>query len=136
MEYKKHSKTLRHMLSFPFIWMMIFPIAFADIFLELYHRICFPLYGIPTLNRKKYIRLDRHRLDYLSSFDKINCSYCAYVNGLAAYLVAIAGQTEIYWCGIKHKPSREYDEPLHHKNFAEYGNKKEYEEKYCKLAKK
>lgn len=136
MHYKKYSRTLRHIASFPFIWLMIFPIVLSDICLELYHRICFPLYGIPRLHRKDYIRLDRHRLDYLSWFDKINCSYCAYANGLAGYMVAIAGKTEEYWCGIKHQSAPEYKEPEHHKTFAEYGNKKAYEEKYCKLSRK
>lgn len=136
MKYKKQSRTLRHALSFPFIWMMLFPISIADLFLEIYHRICFPLYGIPYVKRKKYIHLDRHRLEYLSFFDKINCTYCAYANGLAAYMVAIAGKTEEYWCGIKHKQSKDYKEPEHHKNFAKYGDKKAYEEKYCKLGKK
>ncbi len=133
MNYKKYKRFFRHALSFPFIWMMLFPMGILDFFMEIYHRICFPLYGIPCVKRKDYIRLDRHRLKYLSFFDKINCTYCAYANGLAAYTVAIAGKTEEYWCGIKHKPSKSYVEPAHHKNFLAYGNKKEYEKKYCKL---
>jgi hypothetical protein len=116
--------------------MMLFPMAIADLFLEIYHRICFPLYGIPTLKRKNYIRLDRHRLEYLSFFDKLNCTYCAYANGLAHYMVAIAGKTEEYWCGIKHAPAKGFSEPAHQKNFLKYGDKKSYEEKYCKLGKK
>jgi len=115
---------------------MLIPIGLADFFLEIYHRICFPLYGIKYVNRKHYIRLDRHKLEYLSFFDKINCTYCAYANGLAAYMVAIGGKTEEYWCGIKHKPHKNYHEPEHHKNFAEYANKKDYENKYCKLSDK
>ena len=77
----KH-KTLRHMLSFPFIWMMIVPIIFTDILLEIYHRICFPLYGIPMVKRSRYIRItDRGKLPYLSTLEKIHCLYCGYVNG-------------------------------------------------------
>jgi hypothetical protein len=136
MNYRKQNRTLRHAATFPFIWIVLFPMAIMDVVLEIYHRICFPLYGIPILRRKEYIRLDRHRLEYLSFFDKINCTYCAYANGLASYFVAIAGETEKYWCGIKHEPSKTYVEPAHHKNFAKYGDKKEYEAKYCKLAKK
>ena len=136
MKYKKYNRTLRHALSFPFIWLMLFPMAIMDLFVEIYHKICFPLYGIPYLKRKDYIRLDRHRLEYLSFFDKINCTYCAYANGLAHYITAIAGKTEEYWCGIKHSPAKNYKEPEHHKSFAKYGDKKDYEKKYCKLSKK
>lgn len=136
MEYKKHKeRQWRHIISIPFIWMMIFPLVLFDIFLEIYHRICFRLYGIPIVNRKFYIRIDRQKLSYLKWYDKINCAYCGYANGLMAYGVKIAGDTEKYWCGIKHVPGNGFKEPAHHKDFLKYGDEKAYKNKYYKLKK-
>lgn len=136
MEYKKYpNRKLRHIISIPFIWMMIFPMAIFDLFLEIYHRICFRLYGIPLVNRQSYIRIDRHKLSYLKWYDKINCAYCGYANGLMAYGVKIASETEKYWCGIKHEPARGFIEPAHHKNFLKYNDEKAYKNKYCKFKK-
>jgi hypothetical protein len=137
MEYKKYQKHrwLRHYLSAPFIWMMILPLVILDVFMEIYHRICFPLYGIEYVKRSSYIRVDRQKLKYLKFHDKINCMYCGYANGVAQYASEIAARTEKYWCGIKHKPGGDYKEPLYQKKFIKYGDKKAYE-KYCKLNKK
>lgn len=106
---------LRHVLSAPFIWSGIILIPIADLWFEIYHRVAFPLYGIPYIDRSKYIRLDRHELSKLSMFEKINCLYCGYVNGWLSYAVAIAGETENYWCAIVHKKAHGYIEPEHHK---------------------
>lgn len=130
MDYKQHSDRLfRHLISIPFIWMMIFPLVIMDFFLEIYHRICFPLYGIGLISRSQYIKIDRHRLSYLTLWDKVNCAYCGYANGLTNYAYVIAGETEKYWCGIKHAKQEGFHEPLHHKGFLEYGDKKGFEEK-------
>jgi hypothetical protein len=137
MEYKKYHKSrwFRHWISVPFIWMMLIPMIIFDFFLEIYHRVCFPLYGISNVNRSEYIRLDRQRLSYLTWYDKINCSYCGYANGLMHYGTRIAGDTEKYWCGIKHEPVKGFKEPEHQKNFLKYGDEKSYNNKYCKLKK-
>jgi hypothetical protein len=131
MKYKSQDRFWRHLLSAPFIYGMIVPAIFLDITLEIYHRICFKLYGISYVSRKNYILMDRHRLAYLPWYDKIHCAYCGYVNGLFAYAVAIAGETEKYWCGIKHKPTKGFAEPAHHKEFMNYGDKEAFEK--CKL---
>jgi hypothetical protein len=34
--------------------------------------------------------------------EKLNCTYCAYANGLLAYAAEITARTEQYWCPIKH----------------------------------
>lgn len=60
--------------------------------------------------------------------EKVNCMYCGYVNGLYAYAVQIAGETEKYWCGIKHDKDPNFVPPEHHKEFIEYGDKKAYRE--------
>ena len=100
---------IRHLLSAPFIYMMIIPFVILDIFLEVYHRVCFTLYGIPKVKRSNYIVIDRHKLAYLNFMQKLNCVYCGYGNGLMAYGKEIAGRTEKYWCPIKH--SQEIPEP-------------------------
>jgi len=136
MKAKHHpDRVFRHIASIPFIYLMLIPIILLDIFIEMYHLICFPLYGIPYVKRKDYIHIDRHKLKYLNFVEKVNCTYCGYANGLARYYVAIAGETEKYWCGIKHSEYNGLNEPVHHKDFAKYGDKEDFEEKYCKLQK-
>ena len=126
---------LRHLISAPFIYAMIIPAVILDIFLEIYHRIAFPLYGIPIVKRSNYIKVDRYKLSYLSWIQKINCIYCGYVNGLFQYAAVIGGETEKYWCGIHHEPDKEFVTPSHHQDFLKYGDRKEFEEfKRCKLS--
>ena len=96
MEHKKYSRKFRHWISYPFIWITILPLIILDIFLELYHRACFPFYGIPYVKRCKYIKIDRHKLQYLSLGNKIGCAYCGYANGWPNYASVIAGETEKY----------------------------------------
>lgn len=128
MEFRKHpQRRVRHYLSFPFIWMMIIPLLLLDIFLEVYHRICFPLYGLPRVQRSSFIRIDRHRLSYLSWYEKICCAYCGYANGLLYYASRIGGATERYWCGIRHRAGGGFVEPSHHRGFLEYGDEKGFQ---------
>ncbi len=119
-------KNIRHLIAVPFILSMIFPLVILDIMMEIYHRIAFPLYGIPVVRRRKYIRIDRQKLSYLNYLDKIYCTYCGYANGMLAYCVKIAGETEKYWCGVKHKQSEGYVDPAHHKDFLEYGDEEAF----------
>jgi len=39
----------------------------------------------------------------LKLFQKLNCVYCGYANGVITYAKSIAGETERYWCPVKHK---------------------------------
>lgn len=126
-----HHRLLRHLASIPFIWMMLFPIAITDLILEIYHHICFPLYGLPLVKRKEFIRLDRHRLQYLSFTEKVNCTYCAYANGFARYMCEIGARTEGYWCGITHEKKGGFKQPGYQKDFLPYGDEKAYK-RYCK----
>lgn len=128
MKFKQYpEKTLRHLCSAPFIYAVFFPVVLLDIFMEIYHRICFPLYGIPYVRRSQYIKIDRHRLSYLSLMEKINCAYCGYVNGFFHYGSQIAAETEKYWCGIKHAKDPSFIPPEHHKEFIAYGDEEEYQ---------
>ena len=77
---------LKHILSAPFVWICIIPSLLMDVTISLYQAVCFPLYGIPKVNRQDYIVFDRQYLHYLNLIEKINCAYCSYANGLLAYL--------------------------------------------------
>lgn len=80
---------IRHIISMPFIYGMIVPALFLDIFLFVYQQTCFRLYRIPLVKRKDYITAERKHLDYLNWIQKINCLYCSYVNGIFSYAVEI-----------------------------------------------
>ncbi len=123
MEFLKHpERTKRHILSMPFIYGMIVPLVFFDLCLEIYHRVCFPLYGMSYVTRSSYIRIDRHRLSYLAWWQKLHCLYCGYANGVLRYGVAIAAKTEAYWCGIQQKSDSKFRLPSHQKKFLPYNN--------------
>ncbi|MBT3417053.1 hypothetical protein HON86_00480 [Candidatus Woesearchaeota archaeon] len=128
MNYRKYKRRSKHLISIPFIWLALFPAIVLDSVVELYHRVCFPLWGLPTVKRSDYIKMDRSKLSYLNMIDKINCTYCGYMGGLANYFVKIAWDTEAYWCGIKHKKYENFEEPKHHKDFLEYGDEKSFKE--------
>lgn len=101
-EFKKTPRWKRF-LSMPIIFSLLIPLVILDLWTEIYHHICFRLYGIKLIKRKEYIGIDRGKLEGLSFSGKIGCTYCGYANGLAAYLVAIAAETEAYWCAIVHQ---------------------------------
>lgn len=120
---------LRHVVSIPFIYGMIIPAVFLDICLTVYQFFAFPLYRIPKARRSDFFIYERRYLDYLNWFEKINCLYCSYVNGLFAYAVEIGARTERYWCPIKsaHKPRFSHG---WYQDFADYGNPEEWKEKF------
>ena len=121
---KKKNRFFWHLFTFPFIWTPLFFAILIDISMEIYHHICFPIYGLKKIDRSQYIQItDRAKLDYLSPLDKINCMYCGYANGLFPYLAQICKSTETYWCGIMHDskyPQLKGRE--HHKDFLPYGD--------------
>ena len=127
MEFRKYpERELTQIISIPFIWGMLAFFIVFDIGLEIYHQICFRLYKLPLVDRSKYIKIDRHKLSYLSFLDKIRCVYCGYGNGLLAYAVKITGDTEEYWCAIKHERDDNFVEPPHQKDFVRFGDEAEF----------
>ncbi|MFN8115287.1 MAG: hypothetical protein U0W65_04195 [Bacteroidia bacterium] len=127
MKSKQHKNRIIFQIPvMPVIYSLIIPIVVLDIWVEVYHRICFWAYGIPYVKRSEYIKIDRHKLSYLDAFEKLNCMYCGYVNGLLHYVSTIAGETEKYWCGIKHQQDPKFHAPAHHKDFLEYGDAEAY----------
>lgn len=113
---------IRLWLSAPLIYAMIIPLVFLDVCLALYQGICFPLYGIPTVPRRQYVRDSRARLGYLTAFDRLNCWYCGYANGLINYAREIAARTERFWCPIKQRFAEQVAVPAHQKTFVEQGD--------------
>jgi hypothetical protein len=127
MEYKRHpERIVNHFIAGPIVYALIVPLILLDISLEIFHRLCFPLYGIPRLARSRYFQFDRHKLRYLTWWEKINCTYCTYANGLLLYASMIADATEQYWCSIKNKKDSTHVEPPYHTDFLEYDDEKEF----------
>lgn len=127
MKSKQHKdRLIYHILVMPFIYSLIIPVFILDIWVEIYHRICFVAYDIPYVKRSKYIKIDRHKLSYLAYYEKLNCMYCGYANGVLHYTSVIAGETEKYWCGIKHQNDGEFVAPMHHDEFIDYGDEEAY----------
>ena len=128
MKYKKYNRFRYNIWTAPLIYSCIIPLALIDLWITIYQKICFRVYKIPVVTRSHYIRIDRHKLSYLTWHEKLHCAYCGYGNGVAAYLVKVIADTEDYWCSIKHKKTdKKFIEPHHHKKFVEYGDKKAYE---------
>ena len=91
MLYIKHPNRLMILILLPLLWTLIIPLLLLDIWIEIYHRIMFPLYKLPYVKRSDYIQImDRFRLPYLTIVQKINCMYCGYANGVVSYRVQIA----------------------------------------------
>ncbi|GFE61253.1 hypothetical protein [Geobacter sp. AOG2] len=116
-----------NVLTAPIIYAGFVPFLLLDLFLSIYQAVCFPVYGIPKVKRSEYLLFDREDLPYLNIIEKINCFYCSYGNGLAAYFREIAARTEQYWCPIKHA-RRIRAAHGRYPRFFEYGDA----ESYCK----
>lgn len=89
-------------LTAPLIYFGFVPFVFVDLFVTVYQRICFPVYGIPRVRRADFMVFDRGDLPYLNAIERFNCFYCSYGNGVASYFREVAARTEQYWCPIKH----------------------------------
>ncbi|MBF0428555.1 MAG: hypothetical protein HQL94_06495 [Magnetococcales bacterium] len=119
-------------LTAPVIWSVSIPLVLLDLMASLYQTICFPVYGIPIVDRSKFVIMDRHKLAYLDWLEKLNCAYCAYGNGVLAYVREIASRTEEYWCPIKHAKTP-MDPHSRYIDFAKYGDQKGYVRKKSEI---
>ena len=122
--YLVHARWLS-IITTPAILSCIVPIVLIDLWTTAYQFVCFPAYGIPKVRRSDYVVMDRHKLRYLNSIERINCVYCEYVNGVIAYVQEIAGRTEQHWCPIKHA-LRLKTRHSRYKHFIDYGDAGEY----------
>lgn len=116
---------LGNVISAPFIYAMIVPLAALDLFLFVYQAICFPLYGIPRVRRFDYVVLDRHHLAYLNVIEKLNCIYCGYADGVLSLARQVVSRTESYWCPIKHA-RKVLDPHRHYAKFADFGDGEDF----------
>jgi hypothetical protein len=122
----------RHVLCVPFIYPVLLPMLLLDAFVSVYQWVCFPLCGIPRVQRSDFWVFDRSHLAYLNGLEKINCAYCAYGNGLIAYCREIFGLTEQYWCPIKHSRRILQAHP-HYQGFVDYGDAENYRSELSRL---
>lgn len=120
------------LLVSPFIYALIIPLLMLDIFVTVYQTICFPVYGIKKVPREEFIVIDRHYLHYLNIFERFNCAYCGYANGLIAYAREVGARTESYWCPIKHARRIREAHSLY-AGFEEYGDAEGYRARLKRL---
>ncbi len=115
-------------LTAPLIYSLIIPALIMDLFVSVYQAFCFPVYKLEKVNRRDYIVIDRYKLSYIDSLEKLNCAYCGYFNGLIAYVCEVSARTEAYWCPIKHETSPR-GRHEHYEKFADFGDEAGYIEK-------
>lgn len=101
MRYLLHANPVSVLVA-PVIYSMVVPLALLDVALTVYQHICFRAYDVPRVSRLAYMVNDRHRLGYLNTIEKVNCTYCGYAGGVIAYAREILSRTEQYWCPIRH----------------------------------
>ncbi|WJW76336.1 hypothetical protein QVG61_04375 [Thiohalobacter sp. IOR34] len=121
-------------LTAPLIYSLIIPFVLMDLWITLYQAVCFPIYGIPKVRRSDYLAFDRVHLPYLNAIERLNCGYCSYGNGVAAYLREVAARTEQYWCPIKHA-RKIRDVHARYPLFTDYGDGERYRKELDKLRK-
>lgn len=118
----------QNLITGPIIYSMIIPLVVTDIFVTFYQLTCFPIYGIKKVKRGDYIIFDRHQLNYLNFIEKFHCTYCAYGNGMIAYVSEIVARTEQYFCPIKHA-RKILGTHGRYAQFLEFGDAESYEKK-------
>lgn len=116
---------LLNLLTAPVIYSLIVPFLVLDLWVTVYQLLCFPIYGVARVPRRRYFAIDRHKLAYLNGIEKVNCTFCSYANGVIGYVREVAARTEQYWCPIKH--ARAIPAPhTRYQHFADYGDAHRY----------
>lgn len=118
----------QNLITGPIIYSMIIPLLITDFFVTFYQLTCFPIYGIKKVKRGDYMVFDRHQLHYLNFIEKFHCTYCAYANGMIAYVSEIVARTEQYFCPIKHARKILGTHSRYHR-FLAFGDAENYEQK-------
>ena len=122
----------QNLITGPIIYSMIVPLAILDLFVSFYQLSCFPIYKISKVRRGDFIVFDRQQLAYLNFIEKFHCTYCAYANGLVAYVSEIVARTEEYFCPIKHA-RKILSSHSRYVRFLNYGEADDYEVKLEKF---
>jgi len=89
--------------------------------LFVFQAVCFTIWQIPRSKRADYVVVDRHHLAYLNFWEKLNCIYCGYANGVFAWACDIAARTEHFWCPIKHAKRVKHPHSFYH-DYVEFGD--------------
>lgn len=123
------------LITSPVIYSLIIPLLLLDLMANVYQNICFPVYRIPRVRRRNYLKIDHQHLAYLNGIEKLNCIYCSYANGLIEFVREISARTEQFWCPIKHAqltpdPHRLVD------NFVDFGDMEAYKKELNSIRKK
>jgi hypothetical protein len=113
------------LVTAPVIYSLLLPLVALDLWVTVYQSICFPIYGVARVPRRRYFAIDRHKLAYLNGIEKLNCTFCSYANGLIAYVREVAARTEQYWCPIKHARAIPVPHSRYHL-FIDYGDAERY----------
>lgn len=113
------------LLTAPVIYSLLLPFVLLDFWVTLYQSVCFRIYGIARVPRRRYFVIDRHKLAYLNGIEKVHCTFCSYANGLIAYVREVAACTEQYWCPIKHARTLPVPHSRYHL-FVDYGDAERY----------
>lgn len=108
-------------ITAPVIYAGIVPLIVLHAFLWTYQTICFPAYGINKVKHRDCFIFDRYHLGYLNIIEKMNCAYCSYGSGVAAYFREVIGRTEQYWCPIKHARRALHAHP-YYRGFTDFGD--------------
>jgi len=114
-----------NLLTFPIIYSMIVPLLMLDLCVSFYQATCFPIYRVTKVRRADYFVFDRQYLGYLNVIERFQCAYCAYANGLMAYVTEIVARTEQYFCPIKHA-RKILGTHERYARFLEYGDATDY----------
>ncbi len=114
-----------NLLTLPIIYAMIVPLLMLDLCVSFYQATCFPIYRVAKVRRADYFVFDRQYLGYLNVIERFQCAYCAYANGLMAYVTEIVARTEQYFCPIKHA-RKILGTHERYARFLEYGDATDY----------
>jgi hypothetical protein len=127
--------SLASLLVAPVLYSFFVPLVLLDLWIWVYQRICFPVYRITKVERRRFVVLDRGKLGYLNGIERFNCNYCGYANGLVAYAREVASRTEQYFCPIKHaRPVSGTD--IRYRDFLDFGDSGGYKKELDNLRKK
>ncbi len=61
-------------------------IVYFTVSLFLYQVVLRPIFGTRIIHWADFVIIDRHRIEELSWFDKLNCQFCGYANGICTMI--------------------------------------------------
>jgi len=123
---------LATLVTSPVIYSVVVPFVVLDAWVWVYQAVCFRAWGIRPVRRRAYFAIDRHKLAYLNAFEKVNCLFCSYANGVIACVREVAARTEQYWCPIRHARRIRQPHP-YYDAFLDYGDAAAYRRQLPRL---